>query len=58
MEENGESETFPGRDGRVRTVKIANKKGMINRPDQKLLLLEEFRNSIQNETEDFSCRCC
>ena len=42
-------ETFPGRDGRVRTVKIATKKGMINRPVQRLHLLEEYRDGIQDE---------
>ena len=42
-------ETFPGRDGRIRTVKIATKKGIINRPVQRLHLLEDHKDSIQNE---------
>ena len=37
------AETFPGKDGRIRTVRVQTKKGMINRPVQKLHLLEEYR---------------
>ena len=36
-------ETYPGKDDRVRTVKLQTKKGIINRPLQKLHLLEEHK---------------
>ena len=39
-------DTFPGKDGRIRTVRVQTKKGMINRPVQKLHLLEEYNNKI------------
>jgi len=39
-------DTFPGKDGRIRTVRIQTKKGMINRPVQKLHLLEEYNDKI------------
>lgn len=35
------AETFPGKDGRTCTVKVLTKKGMINRPVQKLHLLAQ-----------------
>ena len=41
-------DTFPGKDGRNRTVRIQTKKGMINRPVQKLRLLEECKDKILN----------
>ena len=43
------TETFPGKDGRIRTVRLQTKKGIINRPVQKLHLLEEHRaiNEVQ-----------
>ena len=48
--ENGKvAETFPGKDGRTRTVKVLMKKGMINRPVQKLHLLETHRDSVFSE---------
>ena len=43
------AETFPGKDGRIRTVKVLTKKGMINRPVQRLHLLEAHRDSVLNE---------
>jgi len=43
------AETFPGKDGRTRTVKVLTKKGMINRPVQKLHLLETHRDSVFSE---------
>ena len=55
LEENGDvengkvAETFPGKDGRTRTVKVLMKKGMINRPVQKLHLLETHRDSVFSE---------
>ena len=39
-------DTFPGKDARVRTVRVQTKKGMINRPAQKLHLLEEYNDKI------------
>jgi len=39
-------DTFPGKDGRIRTVRVQTKKGMINRPVQKLHLLEEYNDEI------------
>ena len=41
-------DTFPGKDGRICTVRIQTKKGMINRPVQKLHLLEECKDKILN----------
>ena len=41
-------DTFPGKDGRIRTVRVQTKKGMINRPVQKLHLLEEKKDKILN----------
>ena len=47
-------ETYPGKDDRVRTVKLQNKKEIINRPAQKLHLLEEHkkRNAIGVQTSE------
>ena len=42
-------DTFTGKDGRIRTVRVQTKKGMINRPVQKLHLLEECKDKILNE---------
>ena len=42
-------DTFPGKDGKIRTVRVQTKKGMINRPVQKLHLLEEYKDKILNE---------
>ena len=39
-------DTFPGKDGKIRTVRIQTKKGMINRPVQKLHLQEEYNDKI------------
>ena len=39
-------DAFPGKDGRIRTVRVHTKKGMINRPVQKLHLLEEYNDKI------------
>ena len=39
-------DNFPGKDGRIRTVRVQNKKRMINRPLQKLHLLEEYNDKI------------
>jgi len=39
-------DTFPGRDGRIRTVRVQTKKRTINRPVQKLHLLEEHNDEI------------
>jgi len=39
-------DTFPGKDGRIHTVRVQTKKGMINRPVQKLHLLEEYNDKI------------
>ena len=39
-------DTFPGKDGRIRTVRVQTKKGMINRLVQKLHLLEEYNDKI------------
>ena len=41
-------DTFPGKDGRIRTVRVETKKGMMNRPVQKLHLLEEYQDKILN----------
>jgi len=41
------AETFPRKDGRIRTVRVQTKKGMINRPVQKLHLLEK---TIENKS--------
>jgi hypothetical protein len=38
-------QTFPGADGLVRTVRILTKQGYINRPVQRLHLLEDHRNA-------------
>ncbi|KAL9965607.1 hypothetical protein ACROYT_G029432 [Oculina patagonica] len=43
------AETFPGKDGKVRTVKVLTEKGMINRPVQRLHLLEAHRDSVFSE---------
>jgi hypothetical protein len=40
------AETFIGADGLVRTVKVKTAKGFVNRPVQRLHLLEEFRNQV------------
>ena len=37
---------FPGKDGGICTVMVRTKKGMINRPVQKLHLLEEYNHKI------------
>ena len=42
-------ETFPGKDGRIRTVNVLKKKGMINRMVQKLQLLEKHKEQATNE---------
>ena len=34
-------DTFPGKDRRIRTVRVQTKRGMINSPVQKLHLLEQ-----------------
>ena len=39
---------FPGKDGRICTVRVHTKKGMINRLVQKLHLLEEYNDKILN----------
>jgi len=39
-------DTFPGKNGPIRTVGVQTKKGMINRPVQKLHLLEEYNDEI------------
>ncbi|XP_028408802.1 uncharacterized protein LOC114531378 [Dendronephthya gigantea] len=41
--------TFPGRDGIIRTATIRTRTGKINRPIQKLHLLEEYRESIPSQ---------
>ena len=40
------TETFPGKDRRICTVRLKTKKGMINRPVQKLHLLEEHKEQV------------
>ena len=42
-------QTYPGKDDRVRTVKLETKKGIINRPVQKLHLLEEHKQRVTSE---------
>ena len=37
---------FPGKDGRICTVRVQTKKGMLNRPVQKLHLLEEYNDEV------------
>ena len=39
-------DTFPGKDGRIRTVRVQTKKGMLNRPVQKLHLLEGYNDEV------------
>ena len=39
-------DTFPGKDGRIRTVRVQTEKGTLNRPVQTLHLLEEYRDEI------------
>ena len=41
--------TFPGKDGIIRTVSVRTTKGMINRPVQRLHLLEEYRESLPSQ---------
>ena len=41
-------EVYPGRDGLIRTVSVCTKKGVVNRPIQKLHLLEEHRDVLIN----------
>ena len=41
-------DTFPGKDGRICTVRFQTKKGMINRSVPKLHLLEEYKGKILN----------
>ena len=36
----------PGKDGRIRTVTVQTKKGMLNRAVQKLHLLEEYNDEV------------
>ena len=42
-------QTYPGKDDMVRTVKLQTKKGIINRPVQKLHLLEEHKQRVTSE---------
>ena len=44
-------QTYPGKDDRVRTVKLQTKKGIINRPVQKLHLLEEHKQRVTSEVQ-------
>jgi len=39
-------DTFPGKDGRIRTVRVQTKKGMLNRPVQILHLLEGYNDEV------------
>ena len=39
-------DTFPGKDGQIHTVRVQTKKGMLNRPVQKLHLLEEYNYEV------------
>ena len=39
-------DTFPGKGGRIHTVRVQTKKGMLNRPVQKLHLLEKYNDKI------------
>ena len=39
-------DTLPGKDGRIRTVRVQTKKGMLNRPVRKLHLLEEYNDEV------------
>ena len=39
-------DTFPGKDGQIRTVRVQTKKGILNRPVQKLHLLEEYNDEV------------
>ena len=39
-------DTFPGKEGGIRIVRVQTKKGMLNRPVQKLHLLEEYKDEI------------
>ena len=41
-------DTFPGKDRRIRTVRVQTKRGTINSPVQKLHLLEEYKDKILN----------
>ena len=41
--------TFPGKDGIIRTASVRTTKGMINRPVQRLHLLEEYRESLPSQ---------
>ena len=52
------AETFPGKDGRILTVRVQTKKGMINRLVQKLHWLEQVRlplatTAVQRDEEPF-----
>ena len=42
-------QTYPRKDDRVRTVKLQTKKGIINRPVEKLHLLEEHKHRVTSE---------
>ena len=39
-------DTFPGKDGRIRTARVQTKKGMLKRPVQKLHLIEEYNDEV------------
>ena len=39
-------DTFPGKDGKIHTVRVQTKKEMINRTVQQLHLLEEYNDKI------------
>ena len=41
--------TYPGKDGLIRTASIRTKKGVLYRPIQKLHLLEEYRESLPSQ---------
>ena len=45
-------EIFPGKDGLIRTVSVRTKKGIINRPVQRLHLLEEHRDTLLSPTSN------
>ena len=44
-------QTYPGKDDRIRTVKLQTKKGTMNRPVQNLHLLEEHKQRVTGEVQ-------
>ena len=44
-------QTYPGKDDMIRTVKLQTKKGIINRPVQKLHLLEDHKQRVTSKVQ-------